>query len=72
MVRNLIFVYIVESLEEHRGAPLLLIQASIFSCGGLPVGVATSHKIADGNTVSSFIIDWANSARGADLNIYIF
>ncbi|KAG5236487.1 BAHD acyltransferase [Salix suchowensis] len=41
----------------------LLVQASLFDCGGLAIGVNLSHKIADAATLASFIKCWAAAAR---------
>lgn len=42
-----------------------MIQVNIFSCGGSAIGMCTSHKIIDGNTLTMFLEDWTAAARGA-------
>ncbi|KAL0464129.1 UNVERIFIED_CONTAM: Tabersonine-19-hydroxy-O-acetyltransferase [Sesamum latifolium] len=49
----------VSSAEE-----LLAIQATLFSCGGISVGICISHSIADFCTLSSFIKCWAATTCG--------
>ncbi|KAK4780754.1 hypothetical protein SAY87_016860 [Trapa incisa] len=55
----------MESMEAASGL-LLLVQANLFECGGLAVGVAISHKLCDGSTMSSFIEAWTRTARNPD------
>ncbi|KAL2515374.1 HXXXD-type acyl-transferase family protein [Forsythia ovata] len=40
----------------------LAIQVSLFSCGGISIGICISHRIADGSTLCSFIKGWASVA----------
>ncbi|XP_028790700.1 spermidine hydroxycinnamoyl transferase [Neltuma alba] len=51
-------------LEE---IPLLLVQVTLFSGGGLCIGLALSHSMADGYAAMQFIISWAKLARGLPL-----
>ncbi|KAI5332701.1 hypothetical protein L3X38_022830 [Prunus dulcis] len=41
---------------------LLLVQANFFDCGGLAIGVSSSHIITDAYTLSTFIKSWADIA----------
>ncbi|KAL6980051.1 hypothetical protein U1Q18_021702 [Sarracenia purpurea var. burkii] len=43
--------------------PMVVIQVTAFECGGLAVGVQTSHIIADAFTNSAFIHAWATASR---------
>ncbi|PQM43082.1 BAHD acyltransferase [Prunus yedoensis var. nudiflora] len=52
-----------ESPEAGR-APLLLVQANVFDCGGLAIGVCMSHKLADAASLSTFIMAWSATALG--------
>ncbi|XP_058077030.1 vinorine synthase-like [Magnolia sinica] len=45
---------------------LLAIQANVFDCGGLAIGVGISHKISDGASCFTFLNGWAATSRGAD------
>ncbi|KAK9275841.1 hypothetical protein L1049_023114 [Liquidambar formosana] len=44
--------------------PLLLVQLTKFSCGGLSLGMAISHAIVDGISALHFVSEWAKIARG--------
>ncbi|CAN6684321.1 unnamed protein product [Malus baccata var. baccata] len=45
---------------------LLLVKANFFECGGLAIGVGSSHKVADAYTLSKFTSCWAAIARGSN------
>ncbi|XP_060215714.1 stemmadenine O-acetyltransferase [Lycium barbarum] len=42
----------------------LLVQANFFQCGGMAIGIAISHKIADALSTFMFINTWGAIARG--------
>ncbi|XP_020418263.1 vinorine synthase-like [Prunus persica] len=42
--------------------PLLAVQANLFECGGIAIGLNFSHKVVDGITASAFISCWAKTA----------
>ncbi|PIA34016.1 hypothetical protein AQUCO_03900128v1 [Aquilegia coerulea] len=44
--------------------PLVLVQLTKFKCGGISIGMAVSHIIADGKGALGFISTRANIARG--------
>ncbi|KAL5578480.1 hypothetical protein UlMin_020179 [Ulmus minor] len=44
--------------------PLLLVQATLFDCGGLAIGICMSHKLADATTVGIFLKSWAATSNG--------
>ncbi|XP_071904883.1 hydroxycinnamoyl-CoA:piscidic acid hydroxycinnamoyltransferase-like [Coffea arabica] len=44
--------------------PLLLAQITKFACGGVSIGLAVSHVIADGHSGCHFVSEWAKIARG--------
>ncbi|KAJ8764867.1 hypothetical protein K2173_010332 [Erythroxylum novogranatense] len=46
------------------------VQVTYFDCGGIAIGVGTSHKIADALSVATFQNTWAAIARG-DSNINV-
>ncbi|PWA41902.1 transferase, Chloramphenicol acetyltransferase-like domain protein [Artemisia annua] len=48
---------------EHFTDPLLAIQVTMFKCGGVALGVSTTHKIADASTLSTFLNEWAAMNR---------
>nr|GEZ30103.1 pelargonidin 3-O-(6-caffeoylglucoside) 5-O-(6-O-malonylglucoside) 4'''-malonyltransferase-like [Tanacetum cinerariifolium] len=39
------------------------LQATVFDCGGLALGVSVSHKVADAATLCIFLNDWAALTR---------
>lgn len=39
------------------------IQANVFGCGGIALGVCISHRVLDGTALSNFFKSWANDAR---------
>ncbi|EXC43572.1 Salutaridinol 7-O-acetyltransferase [Morus notabilis] len=41
--------------------PLLLVQATLFDCGGVAIGVCMSHKVGDATTLSIFLKTWAGT-----------
>ncbi|PON64742.1 Transferase [Parasponia andersonii] len=48
--------------------PLLLVQATFFDCGGLALGICTSHKLIDAPTMGILMKSWAqtSSSRSSD------
>nr|UBU50654.1 mutant BAHD acyltransferase protein [Turnera subulata x Turnera krapovickasii]UBU50655.1 mutant BAHD acyltransferase protein [Turnera subulata x Turnera krapovickasii] len=52
----------IESGEAATGS-MLLVQANIFDCGGMAIGVCVSHKIADAATLTTFVKCWSGSAH---------
>ncbi|GFP94804.1 spermidine hydroxycinnamoyl transferase [Phtheirospermum japonicum] len=45
--------------------PLVIVQLTRFSCGGLSIGLGISHVMADGPSALHFVDEWAKIARGA-------
>lgn len=41
------------------------IQASVFECGGIAIGVCVSHRVLDGSALSTFLKSWAGTASGS-------
>ncbi|KAI3834675.1 hypothetical protein MKX03_027859 [Papaver bracteatum] len=52
----------VEGVEE-----LFQIQLNRYACGGLVIGETSHHRVADGQSMSSFFVAWARMVRGLDL-----
>lgn len=46
--------------------PLLLVQVTKFSCGGVSLGLGISHVVADGRCAAHFVSEWARIARGEE------
>ncbi|OMO70064.1 Transferase [Corchorus olitorius] len=49
--------------------PLVALQVTTFKCGGVSVGVALQHTLADGPSALHFINSWADRARGLPLEV---
>ncbi|XP_059451829.1 BAHD acyltransferase At5g47980-like [Corylus avellana] len=52
--------------HDRASAVCLAVQANVFNCGGIAIGVCVLHTISDGITVSAFLKSWATIARGGD------
>ncbi|GJW47558.1 transferase, chloramphenicol acetyltransferase-like domain protein, partial [Tanacetum coccineum] len=48
---------------EQFNDPLLAIQVTMFDCGGVALGVSTTHKIVDAFTLCTFVNEWAAMNR---------
>ncbi|KAJ6731759.1 TRICHOTHECENE 3-O-ACETYLTRANSFERASE [Salix purpurea] len=44
--------------------PLLLVQLTIFQCGGISLGLTISHAVVDGKSALQFMSEWARISRG--------
>ncbi|KAG6776862.1 hypothetical protein POTOM_016652 [Populus tomentosa] len=55
--------HFVPCVTESDTGRLLAIQINKFKCGGLAIGLLTSHRIADIPTISTFINAWATTFR---------
>ncbi|KAM1027111.1 hypothetical protein ACFX2A_040916 [Malus domestica] len=47
--------------DEQLGSAVLLVQFTVFNCGGITLGVSHSHKIADASSTCTFFQRWAAS-----------
>ncbi|KAK6117228.1 hypothetical protein DH2020_049028 [Rehmannia glutinosa] len=56
----------VDSAEGGLGneATLLVVQITLFDCGGISVGICFSHKIGDCTSIMNFLNKWAATSRG--------
>ncbi|OWM89726.1 stemmadenine O-acetyltransferase-like [Punica granatum] len=57
--------YNVGGSDSKSDLVVTAIQASIFECGGISLGVCISHRVADGATLSTFLDYWAASSIGS-------
>lgn len=56
---------LLDLIPINRGVPeLLLIQVTRFACGGMTLGVARHHQVADGEAASEFMEAWASAVKG--------
>ncbi|KAJ6435656.1 hypothetical protein OIU84_000791 [Salix udensis] len=44
--------------------PLLLVQLTVFQCGGISLGLTISHAVVDGKSALQFMSEWARISRG--------
>lgn len=59
------------SSQLHEGsAPLFSVQVTHFPCGGIALGIAHSHVLADGFSLWHFMNSWAECARGEPISLY--
>ncbi|KAJ7955561.1 spermidine hydroxycinnamoyl transferase-like [Quillaja saponaria] len=56
--------YGIRSIEE---VPMLLVQLTKFHCGGITIGLKTSHTLVDGLANFHFFKSWAKLSRGERL-----
>ncbi|KAM0951026.1 putative putrescine N-hydroxycinnamoyltransferase [Dioscorea sansibarensis] len=47
---------------------LLQVQLNRFQCGGLVIGVTSHHRVADGQSMSSFFLAWGKMVRGVPID----
>jgi len=57
----------LSSSKASEGLPCLTIQITTFQDGGMAVGVAFSHPIADATTLAHFVQGWASVNRAMKL-----
>ncbi|OVA05083.1 Transferase [Macleaya cordata] len=57
----------VDTSKDISSVPILLIQVTRFKCGGVCLGVAMDHTVADGASGIHFINTWADLSRGIDI-----
>ncbi|KAI5067377.1 hypothetical protein GOP47_0017905 [Adiantum capillus-veneris] len=56
---------LLDLIPINRGVlELLLIQVTRFACGGMTLGVARHHQVADGEAASEFMEAWASAVKG--------
>ncbi|KAL5788647.1 hypothetical protein ACOSP7_005596 [Xanthoceras sorbifolium] len=54
--------------EESATNPLVAFQINIFNCGGLAIGLRTSHRIVDAFTSALFTNGWAKACKEGHIN----
>ncbi|KAK3195432.1 hypothetical protein Dsin_026742 [Dipteronia sinensis] len=62
------FVVPDNQLEESATNPLVAVQINIFNCGGIAIGLRTSHRIIDAFTSSLFTNAWAKACKIGNIN----
>ncbi|KAK4835367.1 hypothetical protein QYF36_024534 [Acer negundo] len=60
--------FVPDHVEESATSPQVAIQINIFSCGGIAIGLRSSHTIIDAFTSSVFTNGWAKACRIGNIN----
>ncbi|XP_072954673.1 tryptamine hydroxycinnamoyltransferase 1-like [Typha angustifolia] len=47
---------------------LLQVQLNRFKCGGLVIGATAHHRVADGQSMSTFFVSWSQIVRGTTVD----
>ncbi|OMO87224.1 Transferase [Corchorus capsularis] len=50
-------------LSDSKRQFVLAIKYSVFTCGGVAIGVCVAHKVADGTSTVAFVNAWAATSR---------
>ena len=53
----------LKNTKDTPGAPAVIVQLTTFTCGGLAIAVKIAHVLADAQSLSSFMHDWAHIHR---------
>uniref|UniRef100_A0A0E0M752 Uncharacterized protein n=1 Tax=Oryza punctata TaxID=4537 RepID=A0A0E0M752_ORYPU len=51
--------------KDRVDEPLLQVQLTRYTCGGLVIGAVSHHQVADGQSMSVFFTEWAAAVRTA-------
>ncbi|XP_022041784.1 spermidine hydroxycinnamoyl transferase [Helianthus annuus] len=62
-LRSLVPVVSYDASDLHE-LPLLMVQLTELSCGGISLGIGVSNIMVDGTCASHFMDEWARMARG--------
>ncbi|XP_058113016.1 shikimate O-hydroxycinnamoyltransferase-like [Magnolia sinica] len=62
----------VDYNKDMSSNPILVVQVTYFKCGGVSLGAASTHVVADGPSQFNFIKHWAEVARGIEPTIQPF
>ncbi|XP_048544988.1 tryptamine hydroxycinnamoyltransferase 1-like [Triticum urartu] len=49
--------------KEHADEAVFQVQLTRYTCGGLVIGMASHHQVADGQSMSGFSASWATAVR---------
>ncbi|XP_010068491.1 acetyl-CoA-benzylalcohol acetyltransferase [Eucalyptus grandis] len=56
--------YLSQFPNNLVGNPLVVIQVNTFECGGIAIGLRSTHRISDMYTMAIFVNSWATACRG--------
>ena len=51
------------NLKDCEGLPCMIVQITLFACGGYSVGVRLAHPVADAQSMMVFMHKWAANSR---------
>ncbi|KAF8182106.1 transferase family-domain-containing protein [Mycena galopus ATCC 62051] len=54
---------------DFKGLPCLIVQVTSFKCGGAVIAIKSSHPLADAQTLTTFVNDWAAVNRALLQNL---
>ncbi|KAJ6560222.1 transferase family-domain-containing protein [Mycena capillaripes] len=54
---------------DFAGLPCLIVQVTSFKCGGVVIALKSSHPVADAQTLTTFVNDWAAVNRALAQNL---
>ncbi|KAF7312528.1 hypothetical protein MIND_00266600 [Mycena indigotica] len=54
---------------DVMGLPALVVQVTKFACGGIAIALKSSHPMADAQTLTTFVKDWAEMHRAITQNL---
>ncbi|KAF7352260.1 hypothetical protein MVEN_01189700 [Mycena venus] len=57
------------SSGDFAGLPSLIVQVTSFKCGGVVIALKSSHPLADAQTLTTFVNDWAAINRALVHNL---
>ncbi|GJM98738.1 hypothetical protein PR202_ga15773 [Eleusine coracana subsp. coracana] len=63
-------LFVPKSESADGRAPLLMLQVTLFRCGGVALGTAMHHFVMDGRSAFHFIRTWAGLTRGASGTLF--
>ncbi|KAK8086200.1 transferase family protein [Apiospora phragmitis] len=53
------------NLKDWQGLPCMIVQITLFACGGYGVGVRLAHPVADAQSMMVFMHKWAANCRSS-------
>ncbi|KAK8078459.1 hypothetical protein PG996_004629 [Apiospora saccharicola] len=53
-------------LRDEEGLPCMVVQITLFACGGYGVGVRLAHPVADAQSMMVFMHKWAANSRNSE------
>ncbi|XP_008392421.3 salutaridinol 7-O-acetyltransferase-like [Malus sylvestris] len=63
--------FIPTSSAEKEDVIVLLVQLTVFNCGGIAIAVSLLHKIADASSLCTFVQSWTAASTALDQSEFI-